>query len=229
MFEVCDIPSAFISESLQNVSQSFGTQTDDNGSSHVWFHFLSKDIQTVKVDGQPCVVHPETVLQAGDINDTLQESQAERDRQARNQHQANFIWHKTGIVLRVEKHEKLSPAQSRSTSNNTSSSSLTVAPCKPEVTLFCFGAPESIGSRFERLRDNTNCAELLKDRYMFVHVIIEEMYKLLDDAGWSVSRAFGPIETVSSYPLSGAAYDLSRNRRKRSKARKTMWSRREGR
>jgi len=179
MFERCNIPSAFISESLANVSQSFGTSTDVNGTMYLWFHFLSKDIGTVIKDHQMRVVHPIPARREDSVLAQAHQGHQEiLQQRAQQLSQANFIWTKTGVVLRIEK------------VNDRKSN------VAKKVTMYCFGAPNTFLPRFQRLRDHASRDKLLEDPHMLLGPVIEEMYKLLDGASWSVARSFGSIETV---------------------------------
>lgn len=181
------IPSAFIAEGLQGVSQSFSVQKDTE-STYVWFHFLVKDIAVS--NGR--IVH--NMASRESDNGNVGESSS-----AQNQSQANFTWLKPGFVLRLRHRLQPSspPLPSRST---TASSGSTLIPnsIQPDVELFCFGAPTSIRDRFQKLMDNASCEDLLEDPYIFLDVIIHEMYKVLDRTGWTISDIFGKIETVST-------------------------------
>ena len=64
--------------------------------------------------------------------------------------------------------------------------------------MFCFSAPQSLGDRFRKLKDLARCDDLVQDPYVQLEVVLEEMYKVLDQTVWAVSHVFGEIETVSS-------------------------------
>jgi hypothetical protein len=184
LFEKFDIPSAFIAESLQGISQSFAAQKDIDGTTYVWFHFLCK---TVSVIGER-IVHQQNP-QAGNSYD----SEAPSD--ARNQSHADFTWLKPGFVLKVRKQQGPPLLRSRT---RTSSSDATMAGTSADskVELFCFGAPASLGDRFRKLKQVAICDDLMQDPYVLLEVVMEEMYKVLDQTAWTVSRVFGNMETV---------------------------------
>lgn len=71
-----------------------------------------------------------------------------------------------------------------------------------KVELFCFGAPASLGDRFCKLKEVAICDDLVQDPYVLLEVVLEEMYKILDQTGWTVSRIFGDMETVWFYSWS---------------------------
>ena len=185
MFEKFGIPSAFVAEGLQNVSQSFAAQKDIDGTTYVWFHFLCKTVSLKK--GR--IVHQQNFVE--------DDSDVGRARtQAQLQSQADFTWLKPGFVLKVRKQQSLPMMPGRT---RTSSSDATMAPASVESTveLFCFGAPPSLGDRFRKLKDVAICNDLLQDPYVLLEVVLEEMYKVLDSAGWAISTVFGDMETVS--------------------------------
>lgn len=74
---------------------------------------------------------------------------------------------------------------------------MSAASVESRVELFCFGAPEPLGERFRKLKDVAICNDLMQDPYILLEVVLEEMYKLLDRTGWTISGIFGNIETVS--------------------------------
>jgi hypothetical protein len=188
LFDRQKIPSAFIAEGLQGVSQSFSVQKDAE-STYVWFHFLVKDIAVS--DGR--VVHNAASREGNDGN--LGGSSS-----AQNQSQANFTWIKPGFVLRVRHRLQPSspPLPSRSTTAS-SGSTLISNSTRPEVELFCFGAPSTIRDRFQKLMDTASCEDILEDPYIFLEIIMHEMYKVLDRTGWMISDIFGEIETVRTF------------------------------
>lgn len=185
LFEHSKIPSAFIAESSQDVSQSFAAQKDIDGTLYIWFHFLCK---TVSVKGNR-IVHQREAMQDSTAIDRLRI-------RAQDQSQADFTWLKPGFVLKVKKQPSLPRMPIRT---RTSSSDATMAPVsvEPSVELLCFGAPESLGDRFRKLARVAICDDILQDPYVLLEVVLEEMYKVLDRTGWDISHIFGDIEKVS--------------------------------
>jgi hypothetical protein len=178
LFEKFDIPSAFVAESLQNVSQSFAVQKDIDGTTYVWFHFLCKDV--AMSNGQ--IVH-------------LPESEKDPDRQhAQQQSQANFIWLKPGFVLKIK--GLTGPSPPTRTRTSSSDATLTIASTRPRVELFCFGAPLPLRDRFQRMKGVAICDDLLQDPYALLEIVLEEMYKVLDQTGWTIADVFGKMEKV---------------------------------
>jgi hypothetical protein len=177
LFEKFDIPSAFIAESMQNLSQSFAVQQDVDGTTYVWFHFLCKEVAVS--NGQ--IVH-------------LPENENDPRRQrAQQQSQANFTWLKTGFVLKIKGQRSPVPTRTRTSSSD---ATLTVASTRPRIELFCFGAPHSLRDRFQKMKDVAICDDLLQDPYALLEIVLEEMYKVLDHTGWAVSDVFGQMEMV---------------------------------
>ncbi|KAH7089717.1 hypothetical protein FB567DRAFT_492553 [Paraphoma chrysanthemicola] len=182
LFDRQRIPSAFIAEGLQGVSQSFSVQKDAE-STYVWFHFLCKD---VAVSGGK-IVH-DTVLREGGAS-------ARGQRSAQNHSQANFNWIKTGFVMRVRhRAQPSSPPLPSRTMTSSSGSTLISSSVRPEVELFCFGAPTTIRDRFQKLMEAASCEEILEDPYILLEAVIHELYKVLDRSGWIVADIFGKIE-----------------------------------
>ncbi|KAH8712192.1 hypothetical protein GQ44DRAFT_811700 [Phaeosphaeriaceae sp. PMI808] len=182
LFDRQRIPSAFIEERLQGVSQSFAVQKDANAT-YVWFHFLCKDIAIS--NGQ--VTH---VRGPEDVKHCLEEDRLEAQRQSH----ANFTWMKPGFLLRIQNPPSSPPPPSR-TSTSTSEKTLHSTSVQPEVEMFCFGAPVTIRDRFQSLKEKATCEDLLQDPYIFLEVVLSEMYKIMDKTGWAISDIFGKIET----------------------------------
>ncbi|KAF2855237.1 hypothetical protein T440DRAFT_486207 [Plenodomus tracheiphilus IPT5] len=185
LFERCEIPSAFVNESLQGISQSFGAYHDADGAACVWFHILCKDLA---VD-QNRIVHPQDNAHNPD------ESRIAAQRQSH----ANFTWLKPGFVLKTRDPGTPRPLK---TSPSTSDVTLSTPSGKAQVELFCFGAPTTFRDRFRKLITTTTSEDLIEDPYILLDIVFEEMYKVLDRTAWVVGNIFGGIETV--IPVSGS-------------------------
>lgn len=188
LFENFKIPSAFVAESTQNISQSFAAQNDIDGTTYVWFHFLCK---TVTVEGNRIVHQRDS---SSGFDNTGKASLG-----AQQQSQADFSWLKPGFVLKLKMRKQ--PASPRMASRTrTSSSEATMAPesVEPSIELFCFGAPASLGDRFRKLAGVAICDDIVQDPYVLLEVVLDEMYKVLDHTGWGISRVFGEVETVGA-------------------------------
>lgn len=202
LFRKFDIPSAFVDEGLQNVSQSFGCQKNESAE-YVWFHLLSKDL-AISIDNGPLrIVHQ---LGTGRVEEHC--SQVDEDCsyqldelaniQDKKLSQENFTWMKPGFVLKIEDDNEPFRSQSHSPTDSYKSVATSTGKAKA-VTLLCFGAPISFLERFRRLKENATCEHLLHDPYVLLEVVFEEMHKLMDRVGWHVADVFGNIETVCAY------------------------------
>ncbi|KAF1831693.1 hypothetical protein BDW02DRAFT_649673 [Decorospora gaudefroyi] len=183
LFETCGIPSAFVDESLQGVSQSFAAQEDVDGTTFIWFHFLCKVIAVV--DNR--IVHI-------DHSEDVSSSEAKERQMAQRQSHANFSWMKPGFVLKIRKQEGV-PATPTRTSTSRSDDTLTPNPTRAKIELFCFGAPSTLQTRFRALRNSAMCSELLQDPHLLLEIVFEEMYKVMDSTSWAIADIFGPSET----------------------------------
>ena len=195
LFERHKIPSAFIAEGLQSVSQSFAARSGLDAT-YIWFHFLCKDI--AMLDGQIVHIPGPGVGEDGQHRVHLQD---------RSQKQENFTWLKPGFVLRIQHRPSSPPLPSRTT---TSSSESTLLPTtvQPEVEMFCFGTPVTLRDRFRKLKTTASCDDLMQDPYILLEIVLEEMYKVMDRTGWTISDIFGRIEKVHVWcDLSGALSD----------------------
>ncbi|KAJ8111521.1 hypothetical protein OPT61_g5900 [Boeremia exigua] len=202
LFKRFEIPSAFVAESMQNISRSFAAQTDIDGTTYLWFHLLCK---TVSVEGDRIVGRKRPGNNADSAGSASHDT-------AQNLSQEDLDWLKPGFVLKIRKPRVPPKTLARS---RTSSSEVTMfAPsAEPLVQLFCFGAPMSIGDRFRRLKDVAICDDLVQDPYVLLEVVYEEMYKTLDMTGWAVSHVFGGIErqTLQLATTPGKATRLPRD------------------
>ncbi|KAF9701755.1 hypothetical protein EKO04_000282 [Ascochyta lentis] len=183
LFDKFGIPSAFIHESMQNISQSFAAQKDIDGTTYVWFHFLCKTVSVTK--GR--IVHQQVATEDnGKAGQVLARAQ--------KLSQADFNWLKPGFVLKIRKQQSplMPPSRTRTSSSD---ATMAIASSEPKVELFCFGAPASLGDRLRKLKDVAICDDLMQDPYVLLEVVLEEMYKVLDQTGWAISQIFGDIET----------------------------------
>ncbi|KAA8619916.1 CorA Mg2+ and Co2+ transporter [Pyrenophora tritici-repentis] len=183
LFEACEIPSAFVDESLQDVSQSFAARNNVDGTTFVWFHFLCKTVTVVKNQ----IVHIENDRDIGG-------SESDHRRVAQLQSQANFSWMKPGIILKIWEQQPTNEKPAR-TSTSDSEKTLMAPGVQTRVDLFCFGAPSTLHQRFQNLLTTAKRSEILDDPYLLMEVVFEEMYKVLDGTGWAVADIFGLSET----------------------------------
>jgi hypothetical protein len=180
LFETCQIPSAFVAESLQDVSQSFSAQKDSE-TTCVFFHLLVKDV----------------AISDGRIVDM---GGPETDAMAEGQSQANFTWLKPGFVFRLRNEPNLTHPPSRTTTSS-SEDTLTSTTSQPVVEMFCFGAPVTLRDRFQKLKDTATCEDLLLDPYVLLEVVLGEMHKVMDRTAWAISDIFGKLEKASILDL----------------------------
>jgi len=154
------------------------TADNDLGS---WFHFLCKNINTIDDDGVLKIHNPlPSPEQSGKIP---------------QQNQADFSWIRAGFMLKSEQLKRQPNPGNESTS---SSSSSTRTHVNNPVTLICFGAPRSLVDRFENLAKDSGCEDALQDPYVLFDLVLDELYKLVDDIAWRLSEIFGKIESVSN-------------------------------
>jgi hypothetical protein len=188
LFETCSTPSAFVDESLRDVSQSFAAREDADGTTWIWFHLLCKTVTVVE----------NKIVADQDFAET-RNVQAKTPRSPQPQSQANFSWIKPGIVLKIRKQPDTPPTPKR-TSTSDSDKTLAETPVKAKVELLCFGGPSTLVDRVRALTSTTSCKDLLDDPYYLLEMVFEEMYKILDWTAWAVNDTFGPMETVRSVP-----------------------------
>lgn len=186
LFERCEIPSAFVDESLREVSQSFAVRRDADGTIFVWFHLLCKNLAIFDEK----IVHGQTVEHDVDMEE-------DHKKEALNHSNANFTWLKPGFVLKIKPTNTSAPKPCR-TSTSSSDITLAAVPVQAKVELFCFGAPPGLRDRFQQLKLEGTCNEILQDPYMLLEIVLDEMHKVLDSTVRTLANVFGRIEIVRS-------------------------------
>lgn len=181
LFEKLHVPSAFIAESMQDISRSFAERVDVDGTTYVWFHFLCKTF-SIKRDQLVGQRYPQDGSDGSKALDQTQE---------------DYDWLKPGCVLKMRSQQAppRPPARARTSS---SGATICAARTEPLVELLCFGAPSTVGDRFRKLKDIAICDDLVQDPYVLLEVVFEGMYKVLDSTGWAISNVFGQIEKVGA-------------------------------
>jgi hypothetical protein len=184
LFEKCEIPSAFIREGLQGVSQSFSAQKNAD-STCIFSHVLMKDV---------------AISHGRIVNDEGWERRQERTQVAPPQPQshANFSWLKTGFVLKIRNNSNVPPIPNRARTSS-SQSTLVSNQVRPKVEMLCFGAPVIIRNRLQKLKDCGTCEDILLDPYVLLEMVLGEMFTVMDQTGWALSDIFGKIEKVSAH------------------------------
>jgi hypothetical protein len=183
LFDRQKIPSAFIAESLRNVSQSFSVQRDKD-MTIVFFHLL---VKTVAIsEGEIVLELPQEATDRTGGAHTIPQRQS----------QANFTWMKSGFVLKIN--EAARPPLPKRTTTSSSESTLVPKSLEPEVSMFCFGAPVTLRDRFQKLMNVASCKNILSDPYILLEVVLSDMYEVMDQTGWAIADIFGKIETVST-------------------------------
>jgi len=176
LFEHYEIPGSFIRESLEGVSQSFGTRTDECGIEYIWFHFLLKGATIAKKLGKYTFIDPEFEVRPP------------------GQTQASFEWNKPGFVLKVEPGGTIVKGNNPSAKN---SNAAALVKCPHRITLFCFGAPERVAKGFERLATTPGRNDVFDDPYLLLDIVLEEMWLELNQGVRWASKVFLDIEKVS--------------------------------
>jgi hypothetical protein len=93
------------------------------------------------------------------------------------QSQSDYSWLRSAYFLRVEpnRHQSRSPGA---------------------VTLLCFGAPTSLQHRFERILNHPDWEDAIRDPYILLDIVFDELYRQLDGIVLSLSEVFGGMESV---------------------------------
>lgn len=152
LFQILNIPSGFTLERLQSVSHSFGRSTDRLGSS-TWLHFLCKNIDIrVDQDGAPVVDNRAAAM----------------GYHASGLPQADYSWHRSGFVLRVE-----------------------TDGC---ATLVCFGATPRVRRRLEEFIKAKAWQHVATDPYVLFDLVFDGLFFEVDDTVWKMNTIFGPLE-----------------------------------
>ncbi|KAF2807118.1 uncharacterized protein BDZ99DRAFT_522750 [Mytilinidion resinicola] len=174
LFKYYDFPNSFILERKYSVTQAFGTYEWNDGATCSWLHFLCKNIH---IDRTRSPGNPDKCEIVNVIPNTI----ALR--------QADYSWLRSGYLF------KRVPRVSGNISINGSSSSSTTTRALPDpVTLICFGAPDSLKQRCNRLLQGQLWERFLNDPYTILTMVVEELFFQLDHSAWNLSEAFGTIE-----------------------------------
>ena len=71
----------------------------------------------------------------------------------------------------------------------------------PKVSLTLFGASEDMKTRLRQTVDREGWEELLHDPYIFLDVILDELFLQMDQNVQDVSGLFGGIESVGDHKI----------------------------
>ena len=195
LFQKASVPGAFVAETLRGISQSFGAQTDLDGTDYAWFHLLAKDVAVERINGELRIVEGRPRARGHNSSAVLLEAPEAPYAPKIAQSQANFMWMKPGFVLKIQKDHGNGAASAR----NPGGIAPTVRKSNPSpirVTLICFGAPTTFLNRFETLKETVPCDNLIEDPYCLLEIVLDEMWQLMHKAGWLVADIFGGIESV---------------------------------
>lgn len=160
LFEHYSIPSVALSERIQSVAHSFGSQNSvSDPEVHVsWSHSLYKDLNIVREHpdtGEPAIVDPYF-------------AQADPPVGAEEISQADSSWQISSSHLHV-----------RTRSDGTK--------C---VTLLLFGAVRSLIDRFERLLAHPAWRDVIEEPFLLFVIIEEDLYNHIDDLAWGLADVF---------------------------------------
>lgn len=98
-------------------------------------------------------------------------------------------WDRFGLFMRV-KHSK-EPKDAKNSDPEQLETQL------PSVELVLFGAEEDMKTRLRRMVESEGWKEILRDPYILLDVILDELYINMDRNVQEVSALFGGIESVS--------------------------------
>jgi Mg2+ and Co2+ transporter CorA len=94
---------------------------------------------------------------------------------AKNQSQADFSWIRSSYFLQVKPDQRSAESRDR------------------EVTLVCFGPPNSLVQRFSQLK-TAAWTQALEDPYILLDIVLDELYLVLDGMSWALGEVFGGME-----------------------------------
>jgi hypothetical protein len=171
------IPTSFLSERIQSVAHSCGSQVGVDGSESAWFHFLCKNITVERNPENPRHVEIKNQNIRSDTKGLSQE---------------DFSWIRAGFFLKSEPSRSsepkmhypgiLTPSGDMQMGNDT-------------VSLVCFGASEALKKRFISLVSQSISQEVLQEPYTLISIILEEVYLQMDSLSWSLSSVYGGMES----------------------------------
>ncbi|KAK6348033.1 hypothetical protein TWF718_005853 [Orbilia javanica] len=167
IFTALEIPHKFISECVQTVCHSFGSQTLESGARFSWFHFLCKNLSIDRSGPFP------EIRNRVPISSVLNEGEAigNYDRQTVVElPQADYSWLRSGFVLRIE-------------------------PAGNGATLVCFGATPYVRRRLEAWITSKSWLAVTGEPYALFDLVVDGLFSEVDATTWKMADVFRPIET----------------------------------
>lgn len=174
MFNLLDVPGAFIQERLQSVSHSFCFDKAPTGVC-AWFHFLCKHIQVSSTTGKGgvtthAVAYHDTGFRAHMAQGMLGGALGANLQQPVPLPQADYSYTRSAFFLRT------------STAGT--------------VTLCCFGATNHVRERFERFVQTESWKEVLEQPLVLFDLVLEGLFHDVDEAVWNINKVFSALEHV---------------------------------
>jgi hypothetical protein len=167
-----------VTERVQNVCHSFGTQQNANGSC-AWFHFLCKNLDVDYTGPLPRIVNrtPISPLVLQQLQQLQQQQKGNRRSPMANLELANFphadhSWLRSGFFLRTE-------------------------PGGRSTTLVCFGATPYVRERLEKWIESGAWDEVTGEPLALLDLVMDGLFREVDNAVWKMADVFGPMEYVS--------------------------------
>jgi hypothetical protein len=176
IFNHYSIPTSFLSERIQSVAHSCGSQIRPDRSESAWFHFLCKNITVERNPANPRHVEIRNQNFRSDTKGLSQE---------------DFSWIRSAFFLKVESpgegEKKMHyPGILTPTDNNHTNGT---------VTLICFGASDALRNRFAGLLKHRVWEDVFMDPWVLLDITLDELYLQMDAISWSLSEVFGGMES----------------------------------
>lgn len=191
------MPSGFLSERLQSVGHSFGSQKDSDGTQCVtqppnnfcilitanskrFLVSLSLQKHQFRREKRWNIRHREP----GETDKRLQSCRRElinyqsdfNRKDKKKLHQSDYSWNRSGFFLKGQPRH-----------NN-----------RPALTLICFGASLEVQRRLSSIDVTSSLEIIAADPIILFDVIFDELYLQVDNMAWKVQGIFGKMEYVSS-------------------------------
>ncbi|KAK4188600.1 hypothetical protein QBC35DRAFT_382171 [Podospora australis] len=187
-----DIPGAFLDERTQSVMNSFGYLPQETTTFCTWIHFLLKDIE--KSDPRPL-----------DSSDPANTSLRRRLTNAfQRQNRTPTGTQKESIELEpripynpdysrksgIYSHESEEPSLPKWTKRSFFLDVHNHGTDNAEITLICFNPSPFLTDDLCNLALRTNCADILKNPYILLEIVLYDLSMQLDTTIWELRRIF---------------------------------------
>ncbi|KAK6532504.1 hypothetical protein TWF281_006693 [Arthrobotrys megalospora] len=167
IFTAFDVPHKFVSECVQTVCHSFGSQVHGDGARSSWFHFLCKNLSIDRSGPYPRIVNQVPISSLATQGEAIGNYDGQKVVELS---QADYSWMRSGFVMKSE-------------------------PDGKGVTLLCFGATPHVRRRIETWIASRSWAAVIEEPYALFDLVMDGLFSEVDATAWKMADVFRPIET----------------------------------